>query len=371
MEIIHFFPLSAMLANIAAFSAIVRERDSFANYFRVFLLVLVGGNLSVFLILGSSSSGEAVVFFHIFRHFIFFVPYLLLSLSRILSGRPAVSTMTSVILAITIALLVLIEFDFFSNRSVLIQEWKSYDWGLFPILAIPARILVGGLFGVSFLLSLAVLLKPQENLQRGWIPVLVVFWWIGLGTNFIPLFGINLFPLGMGADSIISVFVSVYLSRTESNSAFQKIAEAAACLSVSLGLGSLFLLYLPDLHFAQGPTVLLSLIGATATWIVLRLFRPSGRPTELLDMRSLAQKGLTKQELRICELISEGYTRKQIGFFLGIADGTLRNHLVHLYEKTVGKESGSDGGKDKLQRLTVFLQKYRNRDERNGSQIDS
>ncbi|AOP32700.1 hypothetical protein A0128_01730 [Leptospira tipperaryensis] len=359
MEVVHLFPIAAMFANLAAFFAIIRDRDPFGAYFRIFLLALAGGNFSIFLLLKSTSSEEASVFFHIFRHFIFFVPYLLLSLSRILSGRPVKSTMTSVVLTTTIALLILIEFDFFSDGSILIREWKLYDWGWFPVLEIPARILVGGLFGTCFLLSLILLLKPEETLVRGWIPVLVIFWWLGLGTNFIPLFGSNLFPLGMGADSIISVFVSVYLSREEIESVFHKIAEGFVCLSVALGLGSLSLLYLTRIESTRSQTILLSLIGAATSWIVLRFFRPAKKSLELLDFNLLSQKGLTKQELRICELISEGYTRKQIGFFLGIADGTLRNHLVHLYDKTVDKEKESNGGKDKFQRLTVFLQKFR------------
>ncbi|MBM9499962.1 hypothetical protein JWG44_06825 [Leptospira sp. 201903071] len=359
MEVVHLFPISAMLANLAAFFAIIRDRDPFGVYFRIFLLILAGGNFTIFLLLKSSSSDQASVFFHIFRHFIFFVPYLLLSLSRILSGRPVKSAMTYFVLTITIALLILIEFDFFANKSILIREWKLYDWGWFPILEIPARILVGGLFGICFLLSLILLLNPEETLLRGWIPVLVFFWWLGLGTNFIPLFGINLLPLGMGVDSIVSVFVSVYLSRKEMDSIFHRIAEGLVCLSVALGLGSLSVLYLTRIESSRTQTVLLSLIGAAASWIVLRFFRPAKNTLELLDFNSLSQRGLTKQELRICELINEGYTRKQIGFFLGIADGTLRNHLVHLYDKTVDKEKESNGGKDKFQRLTVFLQKFR------------
>ncbi|MBM9577612.1 response regulator transcription factor [Leptospira sp. 201903070] len=359
MEVISLFPITAMLANLAAFFAILRDRDPFAVYFRVFLLVLAGGNFSIFFLLKASSSEKAFIYFHIFRHFIFFVPYLLLSLSRILSGRPVRSAMTYIVLTSTIALLILIEFDFFADKSVLIREWKLYEWGWFPVLEIPARILVGGFFGICFLISLILLLKPKETLLKGWIPVFVVFWWLGLGTNFIPLFGINFLPLGMSADSIISVFVSVYLSREEADSVFHRMAEGFVCLSVALGLSSLSILYLTRIESTRIQTVLLSLIGATTSWIILRFFRPSKIKSEPLDLKSLSEKGLTKQELRICELISEGYTRKQIGFFLGIADGTLRNHLVHLYDKTVDKEKESNFGKDKFQRLTVFLQKFR------------
>ncbi|MDV6234276.1 helix-turn-helix transcriptional regulator [Leptospira ellisii] len=357
MEIVQLFPLTAMFANLAAFFALWKDKDSFGNYFRILLAVLAGGNLSLFFLLSSSSPDRAYLFFHVFRHFIFFVPPLLLCLSRILSGRKVASATTATLIAIAIALIFLIEWDYSaSEKSVLIREWKSYSWGRFPVLEIRARILVGGFFGIGFILSLFVLLKPKEAPVQGWIPFLVLCWWLGLGTNFLPLFGWNVFPLGMGADTIVSVFISVYLSRDRAESFFHKVAELSASASVALGCGSLSVFFFGG-ESARLQTILLSAIGVGASWVVLRLFRKK-ETTELLDLSFLTRKGLTKQELRICELIAEGYTRKQIGFFLGIANGTLRNHLVNLYGKTIDREKESDG-KEKFQRLTVFLHSYK------------
>ncbi|TGK32751.1 hypothetical protein EHQ12_12495 [Leptospira gomenensis] len=357
MEIVQLFPLTAMFANFAAFFALWKDKDSFGNYFRTLLIVLAGGNLSLFFLLHSSSSEQAYLFFHVFRHFIFFVPPLLLCLSRILSGRKAESATTVGLIAISIGLIFMIEWDYFvPEKSVLIREWKSYSWGLFPVLEIQTRILVGGFFGIGFILSLFVLVKPDKAPVQGWIPFLVVCWWLGLGTNFLPLFGWNVFPLGMGADTIVSVFISVYLSRERAESFFHKVAELLASASVALGCGSLSVLFFGG-ESARFQTIFLSAVGVAASWIVLRLFRKKEK-AELLNLTSLAQKGLTKQELRICELIAEGYTRKQIGFFLGIANGTLRNHLVNLYDKTIDLERNAEG-KEKFQRLTVFLHSYK------------
>lgn len=357
MEIVQLFPLTAMFANLAAFFALWKDRDSFGNYFRILLIVLAGGNLSLFFLLASSSSDQAYFFFHVFRHFIFFVPPLLLCLSRILSGRKVKSPMTVGVIAVAIGLILLIELDYSSStKSVLIREWKFYAWGWFPVLENQARILVGGFFGIGFILSLFLLLKPKDAPVQGWIPFLVLCWWLGLGTNFLPLFGWNVFPLGMGVDTIVSVFISVYLSRDRADSFFHKVAEILASASVALGCGSLSVLFLSG-KSTRIQTIFLSAIGVGASWIVLRFFRKKEN-SELLDLSSLTQKGLTKQELRICELITEGYTRKQIGFFLGIANGTLRNHLVNLYEKTIDREKDS-GSKDKFQRLTVFLHSYK------------
>ncbi|AYV56246.1 DNA-binding response regulator [Leptospira kmetyi] len=357
MEIIPLFPLTAMFANLAALFALFKERDSFGNYFRALLIVLAGGNLCVFFLFHSSSMESAYFSFHVFRHFIFFVPPLLLALSRILSGRKAKSPMLFSFMAIAIGLILLIELDYSSEKSFLIREWKFYAWGWYPVLELPARILVGSFFGIGFVLSLYLLLKPKEI--QGWIPFLVICWWLGFATNLISFFGFNLFPIGMGIDSIVSIFVSVYLSRDRADSLFHKIAELFASASVALGLGSISILFLETGKWGESiqlRTILLSSIGSGAAWFTLRMFRKKQSPN-VLDSNSLILKGLTKQELRICELIAEGYTRKQIGFFLGIANGTFRNHLVNLYDKTIDREKDS-GAKDKFQRLTVYLRNF-------------
>lgn len=43
---------------------------------------------------------------------------------------------------------------------------------------------------------------------------------------------------------------------------------------------------------------------------------------------------LTKRELEICSMISEGYTNAQIASFLYISEGTVKNYISSIYDKT-------------------------------------
>ncbi|TGM60251.1 PAS domain-containing protein [Leptospira adleri] len=66
--------------------------------------------------------------------------------------------------------------------------------------------------------------------------------------------------------------------------------------------------------------------------------------------------GLTYQEAKICELLVAGQTRESLVQQLGVHSGTLKNHLKAIYRKTIEKDLAEPGqGRDKLQRLTVFL----------------
>ncbi|MBM9576321.1 PAS domain S-box protein [Leptospira sp. 201903070] len=66
--------------------------------------------------------------------------------------------------------------------------------------------------------------------------------------------------------------------------------------------------------------------------------------------------GLTYQEAKICELLVAGQTRESLVQQLGVHSGTLKNHLKAIYRKTIERDLAEPGqGRDKLQRLTVFL----------------
>jgi len=45
-------------------------------------------------------------------------------------------------------------------------------------------------------------------------------------------------------------------------------------------------------------------------------------------------RGLTKRELDICELIAKGYSNEQMAKSLFISEGTVKNHISSIYEKT-------------------------------------
>jgi len=65
---------------------------------------------------------------------------------------------------------------------------------------------------------------------------------------------------------------------------------------------------------------------------------------------------LTYREAEISCLIQDGLDRDRISIHLGISKETLKKHLRSVYSKTIEKDSTVVSGKrDKLQRLTVFL----------------
>lgn len=75
--------------------------------------------------------------------------------------------------------------------------------------------------------------------------------------------------------------------------------------------------------------------------------------------------GLTYQEAQICAGVDEGLARSEIASKLGIQANTLKIHLRSIYRKTI--EHGRKPARisrDKLQRLTVFLQRLQARSQR-------
>lgn len=60
----------------------------------------------------------------------------------------------------------------------------------------------------------------------------------------------------------------------------------------------------------------------------------STRINETRSVKSDTLKDLTKRELEICSMISEGYTNSQIAKFLFISEGTVKNYISSIYDKT-------------------------------------
>jgi len=341
-------PLVAVLANIAAFLSSLQDRDSFSRGFRVLLVLLAGGNLSLAAVLMSEPSANAPLAFHVFRHFAFLAAPTLASLVRILSGRTLDGWMTRILAVFSFLLIVAIEIDFFSERSLLIDHWASHEWGTFPVLAIRARILVGSLFLLCAGSSIYWLVNAKESLVRKPVTFPITLWWLAFVGNFPALLGVGLYPVGMIFETIVSVLIAATLRKNSANHWSQKASEVMACSSLSLTIGVLLSALMPENHFKA---IAVSLAAGIAAFLGTDRLRSKQIEKKI---PGLASYQLTRQEERICELVAEGYTRAQIGFFLGIADGTLRNHLVHLYAKTVDREKES-GVRDKFQRLTLFL----------------
>lgn len=73
---------------------------------------------------------------------------------------------------------------------------------------------------------------------------------------------------------------------------------------------------------------------------------------------------LTKREQEILGLIAQGYSNKQITECLCITIGTLRRHLLHLYQKT----GVSDTNDQSVKRVRLVLT-YFNKGENYGGRL--
>ncbi len=68
--------------------------------------------------------------------------------------------------------------------------------------------------------------------------------------------------------------------------------------------------------------------------LVLTLLRPHlARVLESHDRAAMCAPRLTPREREILALLSRGFTNRQIGRELGIAEGTVRKHLEHVYAR--------------------------------------
>ncbi|MDI7156360.1 PAS domain-containing protein [Leptospira santarosai] len=82
----------------------------------------------------------------------------------------------------------------------------------------------------------------------------------------------------------------------------------------------------------------------------------NGQGRELLFSQLQKEYGLTCQEAKFCERLVAGQTRASLIQQLGVHSGTLKNHLKAIYRKTIERDLAQPGqGRDKLQRLTMFL----------------
>lgn len=70
--------------------------------------------------------------------------------------------------------------------------------------------------------------------------------------------------------------------------------------------------------------------GAVAMVFMTSDLAPANLPRETLA----ALYDLTPAETRVCELLSEGATSKEIAVRIGVAQSTVRTHLLRIFEKT-------------------------------------
>lgn len=328
----------------------------------VLYCLIAGVNLSAVFMLLAEDADSAMFWLFILRHFLFFLPASLLATAAVISGRRVLSVEIIALLIASAGFLAAADITYFAGSSVLVREMVRHPWGWFPLLEMRALAALGILFGLCLILGVVWILTPRGRLLFGNRVIALIYggWLCGILLNAFALRGLDVFPLGNGVDAIVSLVLSAYLHKRRpgffQTTVWSGVSLFAACASAGMLAGFIVLSFLPASRFVP---VLCGIAMAAASAAFLRYLsedKPQAASTALVE--ALQPFALSKQELRICELIASGYTKQDILVFLNVADGTLRNHLVKIYEKTIHTRGNvPQDARDKLQRLTVFLNK--------------
>ncbi|MBL8020868.1 MAG: hypothetical protein JNM27_14455 [Leptospirales bacterium] len=359
----YLLPVTGALANLALLALNFRRAHSLNRVLFVVYGAVAGVNLSLAFMLKSPDAEAGMFWLFILRHFLFFLPLCLLVLAAFLSGRKILNTFTALLFAYWLCFIVLADFTYLTDRGWFVREMHLHAWGYFPVLHPPGIALLSSGYLTCFAISIYWLARPIERIAGISLPVVLIFylvWWPGIMLNGFPLAGFEIPPFGNGIDAIVSLAFSASLHRKRSGfftpGPLWVLSEMLASAAFGLLCGFLVLVLLPG-AILTGP-VITGLVMAAGSLVFLNwLRREPVDQAKAKDLTSILKPyDLSRQETRICELIAEGYSKRDVLVFLNIADGTLRNHLMSIYDKTIHKTSNvPESSRDKLQRLTVFL----------------
>ncbi|TGL19909.1 DNA-binding response regulator [Leptospira yanagawae] len=369
---------AALVSNLSVFISSAKIKYPIFVSLRWISITLILGNLFLIGVFKSETEKEAYLAFHLFRCVIFCIPYLFLKMSHKLSGRSQSTILINVTLIITLIYLLLINIDYILDQSFLILGWIHYDWGYWPILQLRAKILIGIGFFLPFFISLYLLVRPKEVIEKDFsiFSYLLLVWWIGFAFNFLALYGVAIFPFGMAIDTIISTIFSILLTKNWNQHKFHYFTEFLSMFGTTI-LCFIFLQWTLN----SNPSIqyfISFIIGMVFFYFLFQLIQKFNSKSISFDFKShegliggnafqentnasqiiskLNSYQLTKKEIEITQMMIRGFSKKQIRFYLDISDGTFRNHLSSMYSKTIDSESPNTTG-DKFQRFLYFLSK--------------
>ncbi|MBM9500667.1 LuxR family transcriptional regulator [Leptospira sp. 201903071] len=356
MEIFFIVPIMAALANVSCLIENIGRDHRFHKLMTVFYLAIGVQNAST-AALCTASTEELGLAWWIFQcHSFFILSPVLVGMASFCTGRKILNRFTIFVFVIALV------FDFLcaSFPRVFIAGFKSFSFGLAPLVS-P----IGGTIGIGIhVLSMCVciyfFLRPvQWNVffEKRFFVGVFLFWWSALFTNFLPLYGMDFPPLHPVADAALSVILSVYLNRYNAGrpSLFRIGANILISIAIGVTIGMFFWSILKSVPFREIYVAAISSFSA-CSFMAFLLFH-SYKTEELISVPNLGLDGygLSKQEIRICELIEAGHSRTFIQLILNVSNGTLRNHLKNIYAKVLPESKSTS--KDQLQRLTIFLSK--------------
>ncbi|MCE9599981.1 MAG: hypothetical protein K8S54_18620 [Spirochaetia bacterium] len=357
----YLFPLTAALANLAVLALNFRRAHSLNRILFVLYGLLVGINLPLAAMLRSADPETGMFWLFVLRHCLFFLPLCLLVLAAFLSGRKILNPWTISIFVYLLLFILFADFTYLSHLPWLVAKMQKHSWGYFPVLYPRALALLSLGYLTCFIISVCWLVWPVSSIPGLSRPAVLTFylvWWPGIMINGLPLAGFEVPPFGNGIDAVVSLAFSAFVHRRRSGffapGPLWALSEMLASASFGLLCGFVILVMLPG--SVTGP-VIVGLAMAVASIVFLNWLRTDQKPEKSAKLEfSLKPYALSRQETRICELIADGYSKRDVLVFLNIADGTLRNHLMNIYDKTIHKTSNvPETSRDKLQRLTVFL----------------
>ncbi|PJZ52427.1 helix-turn-helix transcriptional regulator [Leptospira adleri] len=358
MEIFFIVPIMAVLANVSCLIENIRRDHRFHKLMTVFYLAIGVQNATTALICAAPNEEMGLAFWVFNCHSFFILSPVLVGMTSFCTGRRILNRFTIFVFVVALV------FDFFCSSfpRLIITGFQSFQFGLAPLLSPLGGVLGIGIHVLALCVSIYFFLKPvQWNVffEKRFFVGVFLFWWFALFTNFVPLFGIDLPPLHPVADSALSVILSVYLNRYNVGKASLLRITANILISIAIGvtIGMFFWSFFKFIPFHEIYVTAISALSA-CSFMAFLVFH-SYKTEELVSVPNLNLDGygLSKQEIRICELIEAGHSRTFIQLILNVSNGTLRNHLKNIYAKVLPESKSTS--KDQLQRLTILLSKLK------------
>ncbi|EOQ97713.1 transcriptional regulator, LuxR family [Leptospira wolbachii serovar Codice str. CDC] len=357
-NIFFLVPLFASLANVSCFIENITRDHRFHRLLSVFYFTIGIQNAATAALCIAPDETMGLAFWIFQCHSFFLLAPVLVALCAFCTGRKLFNKATIIIAIYALVIDLLCS----SIPKNFVYGFSLLSFGMAPLLTVFGGILGGSVHFFAIAVSLYFVLSPQE-----WIPffdrktfiIALCVWWFGLFSNFLPMYGFDFPPFHPIVDATLSVLLSIYLNRynTSRPSLYSLFASILISLAVGLFVGILFLGILPIFPFKEFVTsIVTTFVGLLFFAYLLKTTLKENKPNLSFSL-SLGDFSLSKQELRICELIAEGHSRSFIRLILNVSDGTLRNHLKNIYAKVLPESNSTS--KDQLQRLTVFLSKHK------------
>ncbi|TGK33886.1 LuxR family transcriptional regulator [Leptospira gomenensis] len=358
MEIFFVVPIMAALANVSCLIENIRRDHPFHKLMTAFYLAVGMQNAST-AAMCISSTEETILAWWIFQcHSFFLLSPVLVGMASFCTGRRILNPFTIFVFVAAI----LADFLCSSMPRMIIGGFRWFSFGTAPLLSPIGGIIGAGIHLLSLSVCIYLFVRPvQWNtfFEKKFFVGVFLFWWSALFLNFFPMYGFDVPPLHPVVDATLSVTLSVYLNRYNAGKLGLFRIGANILISIAVGV-TIGMLFWPALEWLVHRELYVTAVAAlcASSFLSFLWFRAEDGEAEIILSKAgfnLEEYGLSKQEIRICELLEAGHSRTFIQLILNVSNGTLRNHLKNIYAKVLPESTST--AKDQLQRLTVFLSK--------------